>query len=190
MGTPLIPRDEVLNRLTRVFRENGYGATLSQLSQVTGLQRASLYHYFPGGKEEMATAVVERSNAVLEHEIIAPLHGPGSPATRLRAMMRSVDRYFAGGTESCLLGSLTNSPGTHGFESHIKAGFTAWIDAIAGVLTEAGLTRRTARIRAQNAIFAIEGALLVCHGIGDTGPFRRLLRELPEQMTAVELSAD
>src|SRR5687768_4803588 len=105
MGAPLIPREEVLNRLTRVFRESGYAASLSQLSEATGLQRASLYHYFPGGKAEMAAAVIERSNRILEEQIIRPLLACGDPLTRLRAMARSLDRYFAGGTESCLLGS-------------------------------------------------------------------------------------
>lgn len=182
MGAALIPKEEVLNRLTRVFRECGYGATLSQLSEATGLQRASLYHYFPGGKAEMATAVIERSNALLERDIIAPLHGPGTPLERLRAMMRSLNRYFAGGKESCLLGALTLGGNRRGFEAHIEEGFSAWIEAVAEVLAESGVPRRAAKTRAQDAVFAIEGALLVCRGLGDLAPFRRLLRELPERL--------
>ena len=185
MGAPLFPRDEVLGRLTRVFREHGYGATLSQLSDATGLQRASLYHYFPGGKAEMAAAVIERSNAILARDIIAPLQREGSPIVRLRAMMRSLDRYFHGGREPCLLGSLTLCA-SQGFEAHIEAGFNAWIDAVARVLVEAGTPKRAARAAAQDAIFAIEGALLVCRGLGDPAPFRRLLRELPHKMVATE----
>lgn len=78
---------------------------------------------------------------------------------RLRAMMRSVPLLLCrrDGTRA-LLGSLRILQGRR-TSSCIKAGFTAWIDAIASVLTEAGLTRRTARVRAQNAVFAIEGAL-------------------------------
>jgi len=179
MGAPLIPKDEVLNRLTRVFRESGYAASLSQLSEATGLQRASLYHYFPGGKAEMAAAVIERSNRILGEEILAPLLEPGDPAKRLRAMMRGLDRYFDSGRESCLLGSLTLGGSRRGFEEHIEAGFAAWIAAVASVLAEAGWPRREARTRAEDAIFAIEGALVVCRGMGDAAPFRRLLRDLP-----------
>jgi AcrR family transcriptional regulator len=186
MGAPLIPRDEVLERLTRVFRERGYGATLSQLSQATGLQRASLYHYFPGGKAEMAAAVIERSNAILARDIIAPLEGGGPPIARLRGMMRSLERYFDRGREPCLLGSLTPGGASQGFEAHIGAGFRAWIDAVARVLVEAGIPRRAARGAAEDAIFAIEGALLVCRGLGDPAPFRRLLRELPDKMLSAE----
>jgi len=46
---------QLTDALTDVFRTYGYeGATLSRISEATGLQRASLYHRFPGGKEAMA----------------------------------------------------------------------------------------------------------------------------------------
>ncbi len=182
MGAALIPKDEVLNRLTRVFRESGYGATLSQLSEATGLQRASLYHYFPDGKAEMATAVIERSNVLLDRDLLGPLLGKGKPVNRLRAMMRSVNKYFSEGKESCLLGAMTLGGTKRGFESHIHAGFSAWIDAISKVLVETGLPRKVAKTRSEDAVFAIEGALLVCRGLGDVAPFQRLLRELPEKL--------
>lgn len=183
MGAPLISRDEMLNRLTRVFRENGFGASLSQLSKETGLGRASLYHYFPEGKAAMAAAVIERSNAQLEREIIGPLRRRGSPRARLAAMMDSLDRYFSGGKESCLLGALSLAGPNTVFARHIEAGFRAWIDAVAEVLKEAGLGR-DARSRAQDAVFSIEGALLVGRAMGDVSPFRRLLRELPSRLVS------
>ena len=50
---------QLTEALTRVFQTYGYdGATLSRISDATGLQRASLYHRFPGGKEEMAKFVL------------------------------------------------------------------------------------------------------------------------------------
>ncbi len=53
-----VTEEELLDRLTSVFRTHGFeGASLSLISKATGLQRASLYHRFPGGKEEMAKAV-------------------------------------------------------------------------------------------------------------------------------------
>ena len=57
-------RDEVVDRLLTAFRRKGYdGASLADLSAATGLGRSSLYHYFPGGKEEMARAVLDRADA-------------------------------------------------------------------------------------------------------------------------------
>ena len=62
MAHPTLPREEVVDRLTRVFRREGYdGASLARLSEATGLGRSSLYHHFPRGKEDMADAVFEAS---------------------------------------------------------------------------------------------------------------------------------
>ena len=52
-----LSKDEVIQRIVAAFREHGYeGASLSILSQATGLGRSSLYHYFPNGKTDMAQA--------------------------------------------------------------------------------------------------------------------------------------
>jgi len=50
---------DILKGLTKVFRSKGYeGANLSELAQATNLKKASLYHRFPGGKQEMAVTVL------------------------------------------------------------------------------------------------------------------------------------
>ena len=50
---------DVLPALGEVFREHGFeGASLSVIGKRTGLGKGSLYHFFPGGKEEMAAAVL------------------------------------------------------------------------------------------------------------------------------------
>jgi AcrR family transcriptional regulator len=108
MPAALITKDEVLDRLTRVFREAGYeAATLSRLSQATGLVKASLYHYFPGGKHDMAAAVLGRANSWLESQVLAPLAGVGTPKERLEAMAVALDAYYSGGRDGCLLGLLS-----------------------------------------------------------------------------------
>ena len=59
MASPKVHDEKLIERLTSVFRIYGYeGASLSRIAEATGLQRASLYHRFPGGKEEMAEAVL------------------------------------------------------------------------------------------------------------------------------------
>lgn len=55
-----MPKDTYIPCLLRLFREYGYdGATLSKISQATGLGKASLYHHFPGGKDEMVETVLD-----------------------------------------------------------------------------------------------------------------------------------
>ena len=81
MPAAIVPKDEVLDRLAQAFRENGYdGASIARLSEATGLGKASLYHYFKGGKQEMAAAVLGHVGVRFSNMVIAPLRGTGQPA--------------------------------------------------------------------------------------------------------------
>ncbi|TMV66254.1 helix-turn-helix transcriptional regulator, partial [Thioclava sp. BHET1] len=52
-------RADVVPLLAEVFRDCGYeGTALSKITAATGLGKGSLYNFFPGGKEEMAEAVL------------------------------------------------------------------------------------------------------------------------------------
>ena len=87
MSAPLLAKEEVSQRIFGVFRTYGYeGATLARISVATGLGRASLYHYYPGGKDDMAREVLGTARGWLESNVVAALERPGGHAARLRAM--------------------------------------------------------------------------------------------------------
>lgn len=183
MPAALLQKDEVLDRLSSAFRESGYeGATLARLSEATGLQRASLYHYFPGGKEEMAAAVLGRANAWMEERALTPLTDPGTPRERLYAMIEALDAFYAGGRDACLLGLLALSPARDLFQLAVQSALTRWASAIADVLIEAGLPRSEAKERGEDAVIQIQGALIVARGLDSTAPFARTLKQLPEKL--------
>lgn len=185
MPAALLSREEVLDRLTRVFRDLGYeAATLSRLSEATGLVRASLYHYFPGGKEDMAKAVLARASAWVEEHVLAPLASPGSPAERLTAMAAALDHFYAGGRDGCLLGLLSQGDARDLFQAQIRAAIERWADAIAELIEEAGLPEDVARQRGEDAVIQIQGALVVSRGLGTTAPFSRTVSELPTRLLA------
>ena len=183
MGAALIPLTEVLNRLTKVFKEEGYdSATLSRLSSATGLGKASLYHHFPGGKVDMAIAVAERSNQLFYKLIIAPLQGDEDPVKRIEQMIKSLDNYYSKGEESCLLGMLAMGGSATLFREYVRRGLGDWVDALAQTLIEAGSSKTEARQKAEDTVFRIEGALLVARGTGDPSPFRRMVAQLKKQL--------
>ena len=71
-----MPDEQLLGALSEVFRAHGYeGATLAKVSEATGLQKSSLYHRFPGGKEQMAKAVLDAAAARVAGHVLAPLRG-------------------------------------------------------------------------------------------------------------------
>ena len=185
MPAPLISKDEVLNRLLHAFRTHGYdGATLALLSEATGLKKASLYHYFPGGKEEMGRAVLGHAGAWFRTHIIDPLHAPGDPRDRLTAMVNQLDTFYRQGRDACLIGALVLGGGLERFQTNLEGALERWMTAVAAVLRDAGLPEDVARARAEDAVVRIQGALIVARGLQTTEPFRRTLERLPNDLLA------
>ncbi len=179
MPAALLPREEVLERLLSAFRDRGYdGASLTELSAATGLGKSSLYHYFPGGKEDMAEQVLAHLDAQLAAALFAPLKMKQSPARKLKAMLTTLDAFYEGGKRACLLERLGASVDRARFRRPLAHAFTAWIEAVEGLCLEAGLPKPLARRRAEDLVVRVEGALVVCAGTGDARVFERTLEDL------------
>ncbi|HZD52674.1 MAG TPA: TetR/AcrR family transcriptional regulator [Woeseiaceae bacterium] len=186
MPAPLLPKSEVLDRLMESFRKHGYdGASLATLSERTGLGKSSLYHHFPGGKEQMALEVLAHLNAALEPSFRAVAKEP-DPQRKLDQMLKSIDVLYAGGKKACLLERLAASVDRERFGAPLRATFAGWIDAMAGICRAAGLSAATARRRAEGAVVRIEGALVVAGGTGDVGVFRRTLDHIRRSLLLPE----
>lgn len=53
-------RRKLIDTARKLFAENGYAATsVRQLHRAAGLADGSLYHYFPGGKQELFHVIIE-----------------------------------------------------------------------------------------------------------------------------------
>ena len=183
MGLSKIDGEELISTLTEVFRLHGFqGASLSRIVAATGLQRASLYHRFPGGKDEMALAVLKRADRWFGEYILAPLSEPGTAASRVRKMAARLDEFYSGGERSCLLDTLSMGQEETSIRQHVEGSFCAWRDALVGVAREAGLSARAARWWADEALVGIQGALVLARATGDNRAFKRVLKDLPKQL--------
>lgn len=190
MPAALALREEVVDRLLTVFRRSGYdGASLADLSAATGLGRSSLYHYFPGGKEDMARAVLDRVDGWLDEKAIAPLQGEGSGPERLARMTASLDEFYNGGRERCILGAFVVGQSGALFSPRLSATFERWIGALASLAREHGIPAGKARARAEKAVLQIQGAVILSAALGDQKPFKRTLLDLPTELFAADPSA-
>ena len=185
MPAALQPRSQVVASLLRVFRRNGYdGASLSRLSDETGLRRASLYHHFPGGKEDMALAVVASSVQDFNDMVLLPLRGPGTPERRVADMAKALSIFYDGGKETCILALMTMGEGREALAPEVRRGLQEWIDALTSVIVEAGQPEPVARERAQNTVARVQGALVLARGLGDVAVFKRTVEDLPRDLLA------
>lgn len=183
MGNPLLSKEEVLDRLVQAFRRHGKeGTSISMLESATGLKRNSLYHLFPGGKDEMAAAVIEHATALMLQYVLEPLRLPGDPHQKLKAMCDALDGFYNSGREPCLVGVFSLGQPGDAIQAQIEHVVTLWIDALSKAIEREGISRKEARIRAQDAVINIQGALVVSRALGNGEPFKRLMRKMPDTL--------
>ena len=185
-----IDDDLLLDRLTEVFQTYGYeGASLGRISKATGLQRASLYHRFPGGKVAMAEAVLDRSASKVIDDVVAPLRGSGDRHDRLAAMAREIDDFYTGGQMSCLLDSMSFAGSDDSLRQRTEGAMVAWANAIEALARDAGLEPGIARERAVDALISVQGSLVYARVTGDVEPFRRHLDAMPDTVLGARRAA-
>lgn len=175
---------DLFARLGSTFRDVGYeGASLTLLSKATGLKRASLYHRFPNGKQQMAEEVLSAGLAAFETDILAPLRTQAPPAQRIATVVRELDKYYSGGRYSCLLNMLAAPQLESGpFSDAISSAFEAIISAFAKLARDAGHDTKAARLRAERTVMLLHGSLVLSRGIRSTKPFKSFLAGLADEL--------
>lgn len=177
MPRVIAERRDVIPVLAELFREHGYeGASLALITARTGLGKGSLYHFFPGGKQEMAAAVLADIDGWFEREIYAPLR-EGGAAGDLDAMFTNVDAYFRSGRRTCLLGAFALGETRERFAAVIDGYFRRWQAALAEALRRAGHDE-DAMDRAEEVLVGIQGAIVLAQARCDAAVFRRELARL------------
>ncbi len=176
-------KEEAIIRLIPAFRQYGYeGASLSLLSKASSLGKASLYHYFPGGKSEMAAAVFEYVGNEFDDLVFKALRGENKPFVKIQAACNSLREFYDGGRNSCFLTIMSFGSADNLFHEQVKARLRQIIEALTKVLIEAGIEADVAEVRSQDAVAQIQGALILVRILDDIEPFNRVIKSLPEQL--------
>lgn len=179
-------REEIVGRLAGLFGQSGFeGVSLSDVARATGLGKSSLYHHFPGGKADMAEAVMRRVLDWAATHIVAPLGAPLPHGERVAAMLAAVDGVYDGGRRACVAASLLPGCAESGVAGLLRTFVSTWRDAIAGALREAGLPSGEAQARALDALARIQGSLVLARALDDPEPFRRALERVRASLLAV-----
>lgn len=175
----------VIAALAGVFREHGFeGASLVHIGKATGLGKGSLYHTFPGGKDDMAAVVLADIDAWFETNVFIPLLDPGNNAAQaIEAMLDACEAYFHGGGRVCLVGVFALSDTRDTFAEAVNGYFRRWADALSGALCRAGATRAQARALSEEALAGIQGGLVLARAFDDNAYFVRELKRLRVRLT-------
>jgi TetR/AcrR family transcriptional regulator, lmrAB and yxaGH operons repressor len=170
-------RAAALPALAEVFREYGFeGASLAQLCEATSLGKGSLYNFFPGGKEEMAAAVLADVDAWFTANIFGPLgRAAAGDCDAIDVMLDAVADYFRSGQLICLQGAFALGRERDRFAERIRGYFEHWITSLAAALRALGQDELQARAAALEAVAVIEGAIVLSRALGKPEVFRQVI---------------
>lgn len=181
MPAALISRDDAIARIAEVFRAQGFeGASLSAITETSGLGKGSLYNYFPGGKDEMAAAVLKHIDGWFEAEVYTPLRDATDPRAAVAAMFAAVDGYFRSGHRICLVGAFALDATRDRFAAAVQDYFTRWIAALAACLKRGGA--KQPRALAEATVAGIQGALVLSRALDEPAVFARQVQDLEERL--------
>ncbi len=167
----------------RLLRRQGYAATgLNEIVARSGAPKGSLYFHFPGGKEELAVAAMERAGEQLRvtiTELLASSDELGEALARLLDAL-AAGLEASGYRDGCPIATValeaaSDSDAVRGAASRA---FDSWLDALHQRLIRAGLPEPAAARRALLLLSAIEGALILARTTRDPAPLAAVRDEL------------
>ena len=178
-------REQLVETAMRLFRRQGYAGTgLQQILAESGAPKGSLYHYFPGGKEEIGAAAV----ALAGERVAETLESLAARHAKSGAFVRGYFRQYAEWMEEsdfrsgCPIATtlLETAPLSAPITEAGRQAIERWTGIIAGVFRRDGLTSSAARQRAQLTIASLEGALILARTAGRRTPLTQVARALSE----------
>jgi AcrR family transcriptional regulator len=175
MATPT--RERIVQSSAELFRRQGFtGTGVKQIVAEASAPFGSLYHFFPGGKEQLGEEVIRWSGA-LYGQLIDVFFPPGAdPVAATRA-------FFTGAAETleetayadacpiatvALEVSSTNEP----MRAACADVFESWIELASDRLTGAGLSRARSRKLAVSMLWSLEGAVVLARAMRSTEPLQ------------------
>ncbi|MEU2031997.1 TetR/AcrR family transcriptional regulator [Nocardia amamiensis] len=154
-------------------RHGYHGFGLKALSEAAELPYGSIYHHFPGGKEEIAVAAIT-GTGVLTGRIIrqAPNDVFATMATLFEFMVAKL--ADSDWTDGCPIGTpaLDGGSDVDAVRSACVTAFDTMEHAFAGLLTELGLGGEDAAALATTVVAAYEGATILARIRQSDAPLR------------------
>ncbi|APU14906.1 MULTISPECIES: TetR/AcrR family transcriptional regulator [Actinoalloteichus] len=156
-------RDRIVQVTARLLQRQGYeGTPIKQIAQAAGATLGSVYHFFPGGKQELAAEAIGHGDQEFADLLREGLATASDPADALIAVTRLLAEGLreSDWTDGCpvtatALETLGRAPD---IQRACDRALRNWQDIVADRLIADGLDEPDARELACTVINALEGA--------------------------------
>jgi AcrR family transcriptional regulator len=159
-------KDRILDASFELFRRQGLtGTGIKQILERAEAPFGSLYHHFPGGKDELAAATIKRAGEYYGQLVAGLLLAEPDLVSGVRAAFVTAgdDLAATGYADACPVETValevasTNEP----LRLATAEVFDSWVDALAALLAAEGMPTTKARALAHVVISALEGAFVL-----------------------------
>jgi TetR/AcrR family transcriptional repressor of lmrAB and yxaGH operons len=189
---PRSSRERLLDSAVDLLQRQGYhGTGLNELLERSEAPRGSLYHYFPGGKEQIGAEAIALAGEQVAAAVAHLLRAKSSVADSVEALAS----LLAAGLEAsdfergCPVATtaLEVTPGSEPIRAAAQASFESWLAPLRERLETAGFDRLQAARRADLAIATLEGALVLARARRNADVLRDSARQLRALLEAPQV---
>jgi TetR/AcrR family transcriptional regulator, lmrAB and yxaGH operons repressor len=178
-------RDRMVSSASRLLATRGYqGTSFSSILEDSGAPRGSIYHHFPGGKDDVvlealdlfrdrATALVDRMRGLEPAAVVAAF------VDGWRRILE-VSEFRSG----CAVVGATVSAGDAAVVEHAGAVFRTWEEHLERLLVDAGVRPEEAGDLSTTLMAACEGAVVICRAQRSFAPLDAVERQLLRLVTS------
>ena len=164
---PTRTKDRILDVTADLFRQYGFtGTGMKQIVAAANAPFGSLYHYFPGGKEELGVAVIHRSGEMYFELFETVVEAAPDLVSGVRdffagaaLVLRDTDYADACPIATVALEVASRSEPLRQATAEV---FESWVTRAAARLADHGVPDDRAREVAILIISALEGAFILC----------------------------
>lgn len=183
-------RSRIIVATNELFRRQGYnGTSLSQISAAAPATIGSIYHFFPGGKQALAAAVIETTGAAYRDLFVTIVSGHTEAIAGFGA-------FFEGGAlvlremdfiDPCPIGTVAREVASTNETLRVAAAavFDSWIQAAKEFLERCGADPTAAADLAMLFVTAVEGCFVVCRTQRSTQPIEAVARMITPLVASV-----
>lgn len=159
-------RERILSSTETLFRQHGYnGTSVKQVREASKATTGSIYHYYPGGKEELALSIIHRSGQLYQDLIAQILDGHSNIDEAVQAVFNSANQVLAATDyiDICPIGGMAREVASTNSDIRdaINLVFEAWITEATKRFQFAGYSRNTAMDLATIFVAALEGGFIL-----------------------------
>lgn len=175
------PREDMIESAVTLFRERGVeGTSFSDVLERSGAPRGSLYHWFPGGKAQLAEEATRYAGEVIAAGLARALDekDPAAAVRGFARVYRRILRESEFGAGCPIVAATLEGDRSPGARDAAGAAFSRWRELLADAFGRHGLSPARAASLATLAVAAIEGGIVLARAERSVEPLERVVDEL------------